>query len=313
MEFLLLLALPLLAFAIGGGDDGEDDAEPENEGLSLEGSDAPDSIFGGAGDDTLFGGDGDDTLIGAEGDDSLRGGFGDDVLATGAGNDYAMGGAGDDYILGYTGDDTLDGGRGDDFVLGEAGNDLIFLNAGDDSNGVDASFSEELYATGQLGDDTIYGGSGADFIWDYSGSNVLDGGDGNDIVAGDEEPSLPGFDIPSPDLVIGGAGDDTVFGDDGDTLTGGAGADFFVTVSHDSTDNAVLVTDYNGAEDGLILDMRFGDLDPADWSPVAATDAVSGDVTISLENASDPSRVIAFIALKAPMNFDLSQVQVEWA
>jgi hypothetical protein len=73
------------------------------------------------------------------------------------------------------------------------------------------------------------------------------------------------------------------------------------------------VTDYNGAEDGLILDMRFGDLNQADWSPVADTDAVSGDVTISLENANDPSLVIAFIALKAPMNFDLSQVQVEWA
>lgn len=316
MEFLLLLALPLLALAFGVGDlldseglDDEDDADQ-----NLEGSAGNDVIIGALGDDTITGNDGDDTLVGAEGDDSLRGGFGNDIVDGSEGDDFARGGAGDDLVLGFTGDDTLDGDSGNDIVLGEAGNDLISLGGGNDVSWVDDEVSDEAFLTGQLGDDTIYGGAGDDNIWDYSGEDSLFGGYGDDRMSATDN-QLADWNIAphAPDLVVGGAGNDLLIGDDGDTLTGGSDADTFVSVSESVDDNLVVVSDYNGNEDGLILDLLREAHGPTDdWSLTSRAGSNSGEVIVSLVNVVDASDVVDFVTLTNPVNFNISQVSLQW-
>ncbi|MBV1929915.1 MAG: hypothetical protein KUG81_10450, partial [Gammaproteobacteria bacterium] len=51
------------------------------------GTDAAESIVGGAGNDIIYGGDGNDTIVGGDGEDTLFGGSGDDSLTGGGGSD----------------------------------------------------------------------------------------------------------------------------------------------------------------------------------------------------------------------------------
>ena len=78
----------------------------------LHGSDAMNTIEGGAGNDRLFGLGGSDTLLG---------GAGDDVLDGGAKNDRLDGGDGNDWLFGGDGYDTLTGGAGSDTFVFNAG------------------------------------------------------------------------------------------------------------------------------------------------------------------------------------------------
>ena len=141
---------------------------------------------------TAAGGPGDDRLAG---DGTLSGGDGDDVLAGGEGPDLLDGGTGRDEISGGGGDDTASyAGRAEPVHL-----DL----------------------DGEADD-------GADGEGDRIGPDVerLAGGDGDDVLAGDERDNwLIGG--PGRDRLEGGAGADELNGGPGDdSIDGGAGRDF---------------------------------------------------------------------------------------
>lgn len=74
-------------------------------------------LNGGPGNDTLMGGPGFDILLGGAGDDVMHGGSGIDVLLGSAGNDSLFGGAGRDLLIGGAGGDFFDGGSEDDILI----------------------------------------------------------------------------------------------------------------------------------------------------------------------------------------------------
>jgi hypothetical protein len=86
---------------------------------SLNGTEADDLVFAGAGDDRFGPSPGDDRFAGGDGNDTALGGRGDDKLDAGSGNDRLSGGAGADTLVAGLGRDVLSGGGGADlFVLG---------------------------------------------------------------------------------------------------------------------------------------------------------------------------------------------------
>ena len=117
------------------------------------GSNAADTLLGGATDDVLMGAGGNDDIVGGKGNDTLLGGDGNDKLDD---DGYAVKqGYGDDLLDGGRGDDTLFGGDGFDTLKGDSGQDVLQGESSDD----------EL--RGGEGDDTLYGGTGADrFVFD---------------------------------------------------------------------------------------------------------------------------------------------------
>ncbi|SHK36441.1 Ca2+-binding protein, RTX toxin-related [Fibrobacter sp. UWH4] len=228
-------------------------------------------IFGGAGGDIIVGGlgadvifgdggryingiadrydifenGGDDIIYGRSGEDYIMGGAGDDTICGGNDRDFIFGGLGKDLISGGAGDDEIDAGEGVDVVFGDALpqgiNDLIkktfrtgyipeTLRTGLSFNSVSiapqniSSFSYTEAAVSQFGNDVIYGGDGSDVIFGDNGQNNGDnggndriyGGSGNDLIDGDA----------GNDYVDGGIGEDVIYGGQGDdTLDGGADND----------------------------------------------------------------------------------------
>ncbi|WP_341989142.1 calcium-binding protein [Azorhizobium sp. AG788] len=77
------------------------------EHVTITGTQATDTLYGGAGLDVLMGGAGRDYLRGGEGNDALLGGDGHDSLRGGGGDDRLEGGWGNDYLVGGTGADTF--------------------------------------------------------------------------------------------------------------------------------------------------------------------------------------------------------------
>ena len=152
--------------------------------------------------------DGDDTWPG--GSDTNSGN--DSVLGLG-GNDSIDGGADNDTILGEAGRDTITGGEGNDSLQGGLGNDSLIGGAGTDW----ASYASATGAvTVNLGAGTSSGADGNDNLIGIE--NIL-GGDGNDVLTGDNFANV----------LDGGAGDDRLYGGDGnDTLIGGAGTTDYV-------------------------------------------------------------------------------------
>ena len=93
-----------------------------NNGDTVTGGTAADTILAGSGDDSLDGGDSADTILGGSGNDTIDGGTGADSLLGQTGDDEISGGAGSDTITGGKGEDTLTGGAdNDDFFVGNAG------------------------------------------------------------------------------------------------------------------------------------------------------------------------------------------------
>ena len=261
----------------------------------LSGGDGDDTIFGGGGDDTITGGAGSDTVDGGDGDDvidtsgpqadnlpdrgfpayggfpavpadgdihddrdTVYGGAGDDIIRTGDDEDIIDGGSGNDTIDAGLDDDTVTGGDGDDVIIGGEGSDTLSGGAGNDTiyGGLDPSFPDALNIRddgsdgpadpdptngmdvidggdgddrlfGQDDDDTITGGAGNDYIDGGIDDDTLSGGDGDDIVLGGQ----------GVDTIDGDAGDDILFGGfdtDADLLRGGDGADIIGALAGDT-------------------------------------------------------------------------------
>ena len=149
---------------------------------TLRGTNRADNLLGGGGNDVLFGFRGRDNLLGGPGKDWVLGGNerrtlgGDKNLVGGPGNDGIIAGQGSDNLLGSSGNDFLDGGRGSDRVVGEGGIDFLIQGPG-----------------GETAKDS------------------LSGGDGNDVILVDNEPT-------TRDLVTCGSGFDRVAADTKDVV-----------------------------------------------------------------------------------------------
>ncbi|HEX5541494.1 MAG TPA: calcium-binding protein [Micromonospora sp.] len=245
-----------------------------------------DLLFGNTGDDAIYGGAGADTIEGNDGADRAFGGPDDDTIyggsrAAGArdlGIDHLYGDEGADRIVGDNGTpkvgdvgpypldlagdmpeaggrDIISGGDGDDIVYGGLGDDEIHGDAGDDhlegNNGADVVY-------GDGGSDEIIGGSSQEAspgVGRPDTGDRLFGGDGADLIAGDNarfEPATDeatrvtqgrsiaprkvtlldlGFNLTAgtggADLILGDDGDDVIFGQVGpDRIRAGDGDDY---------------------------------------------------------------------------------------
>lgn len=104
------------------------------------GTDASQTLAGGAFDDTLRGLGGNDALFGNQGADTLKGGGGEDMIKGGIARDRLEGGAGDDLLIGGRNGDVLVGGEGHDTFAYESAEDstsrgydtIIGFDAGSD-------------------------------------------------------------------------------------------------------------------------------------------------------------------------------------
>ncbi|MEO0926373.1 MAG: hypothetical protein AAFY63_10945 [Cyanobacteria bacterium J06643_13] len=140
---------------------------------NFKGTDANDTLIGGAGNDTLSGKDGNDRLDGNNGNDKLSGHFGQDLLKGGDGDDLLIGCQGSDTVIGDRGEDTLRGNANNDTLLGGANRDILNGGAGDD------------LIDGGSGEDKMYGGTGKDVFVLRSGdvgNTIYDFTDNSDLI-----------------------------------------------------------------------------------------------------------------------------------
>lgn len=258
-----MIGLTLLSFlgwglvAAAADDDSDDDGgetDTITPGEDVIGSLEGEEIIGGAGSDTLSGEGGDDLINAQAGDDFVQGGSEDDVIFGGDGDDQGSGGSGDDFVIGGDGNDSLNGSLGFDWVEGDDGDDTL---------------------SGGFGDDTLTGGEGADELEGGADDDLLIGGavpgtplapddlvalrDGtatlNDILGVEPTDAVPLPDDNAPDTLVGGDGDDDLIVGSDDTATGGPGADLFVVLSEadDVADQTANITDFDAAEDAIIV------------------------------------------------------------
>ena len=228
-------------------------ATPGND--TLWGSNANDTITGGAGDDIIDARDGTDRIIGGPGNDLLYETSADDTYVWNLGD-------GDDIIRGggyYDGFNTIE------FGAGITAADLVYSYA--DANGYNLKISlvgqpGSIVIEGQLsgpateridqlrfadasvlsrgqfqaaayaqlattGNDTLWGSNANDTVAGGSGDDTLDGRDGADRLIGG----------PGNDLILEGSGDDTYvwnLGDGDDIIRGGGWWDGFNTIEFGS-------------------------------------------------------------------------------
>ena len=227
---------------------------------------------------------GNDILTGMRNNDLLDGGDGDDVIFGGLGTDQIQGGAGNDIILANTSarfssssrmDDngtawsgaTLDTGYapGTTWSVKRYANGALNMTGFFITGSIDPYTSNTLaedaqgdavhagsgedYVWGGLGDDRISGDAGADRLFGLGGNDIVEGGDQDDELYGDSNPTpaylnvgrdyeanlvLTGahpYHIIDPavngnDFLDGGLGDDYIEGNGkSDVLYGGAGND----------------------------------------------------------------------------------------
>ena len=165
------------------------------------------------------------TLNGTNGNDYLYGTQGADLIY-GNGGDF-------DQIYSYAGNDTIyTGGGAASNVFGGDGHDTIYLQSlnynnvqGDGGNDTIIGLGGYNYIKGGDGKDYIAGGNAGGSLIGDADNDLIIGGDGNDMIWGDVgDGTLRPSD--GHDTLMGGAGDDYLDGGDGhDTLVGGAGAD----------------------------------------------------------------------------------------
>ena len=161
-------------------------------GVTVNGGNGNDWIWGGGGADTIHGDHGNDHVYGRGGDDVLHGDAGNDKVWGGDGNDVMYGGTGHDHLHGWLGDDEGWGGDGHDRLHGDDGNDVLHGEGSKDhvfgGLGVDELYGEgdkdHLYGQGDM--DWLNGGDGQDKLWGGWGDDWIKGGWGNDHLNGNE-------------------------------------------------------------------------------------------------------------------------------
>lgn len=178
-----------------------------NDKINILGATLNGTANGGGGNDTLDGqtSTGPVTLLGGDGNDVVIGSAQDDELNGGLGNDRLFGLAGDDLMTGGAGNDSLVGGDGNDRLVETVnGNATITNTKMTGGNGSDTlSTMEEIEVTGNannnlldasaytLGAVTLNGGDGNDTLaGGASFGDVLDGGDGDDVVRANVEGTV---------------------------------------------------------------------------------------------------------------------------
>ncbi|SFF47205.1 Ca2+-binding protein, RTX toxin-related [Actinoplanes philippinensis] len=212
----------------GAGDDvtvgGEgDDILTDSGGADFSmGGPGNDAIDAGPGLDIILGGDGRDFTNGGANANETFGGEGDDMIIAGDGEDSALGDSGDDWMEGGDSPDLLSGDSGNLFFRDDSnkpGHDVLIGQGGDDD--YDMEGGDDIGVQGP-GIEKNAGGSGWD--WSIAGAETVDsdlqlpllgldglqtgvrdrydeveslsGGNGNDILRGDDT-------VPATDGAIG--------------------------------------------------------------------------------------------------------------
>ncbi|GLK75400.1 hypothetical protein GCM10008171_06540 [Methylopila jiangsuensis] len=164
------------------------------------------NAIGGSGADQITGNQIANRLVGNGGFDILRGLSGDDRLEGGGAGDWLYGGDDNDALYGGDGGDTLYGEAGNDVLRGEAGQDSLYGGLGDDTyyvsdndfiaenpgGGYDTVVASINWTLGanleelRLSGFALSGsaGAGAQSLYGNAFANRLDGGAGDDYMAG---------------------------------------------------------------------------------------------------------------------------------
>jgi Ca2+-binding RTX toxin-like protein len=259
---------------------------------TLIGGGGSDLLFGGSGADVMDGGAGVDTVdytySGA--DAGMTASLADPSINTGAAagdtyisienlngsplDDLLIGNAQNNKLWGGGGNNTLNGGGGDDWLLGGTGLEAV-LNGGTGNDRLEGGFYNDTL-NGGPGDDILSGGNN-----ELDGGDVLNGGGDFDVAeyyftfffgvraslanpaintseaTGDTYTSIEGLSGSRyGDQLIGDANHNTLRGNQGnDTLTGGAGADWFIYSMFEPFDSNPMdngkdtITDFSGQTD----------------------------------------------------------------
>jgi serralysin len=180
------------------------DSGPSVTGLTLIGSNTPNTITGDSGANVLSGLGGSDVVKGLAGDDLIDGGLDADMLDGGDGDDRLLGGGGLDTLLGLAGNDRLLGGAGKDTLTGGTGRDTFVFNTApnkttnvdriadfarvDDTFHLDNAYLKKVGSNGKLKSDAFHlGKKAADaedrVIYDKSTGNLFYDADGTGKIA----------------------------------------------------------------------------------------------------------------------------------
>ncbi len=256
----------------------------------ITGDSGADTIDGGEGNDTITAGTGEDVVTAGNGDDSVEGGDDNDVLF---GDQRTLDQIDDLDALGAHANLTLSNSDALREFLSSSpdgdndGNDTYIGGAGDDILYDGYSFAE---VDDDIDFDRLEGGDDNDRIFDFDGKSELNGGAGDDVLVAVEgfETSAAKDDDPTviekfADVLRGGDGNDILIGDDGDTLQGGAGTDRF-EVYMDSViiDNGqhLMVEDLTVIDDWEVGEKIILDYDPMHYM----ADGLSEDELAALED-----------------------------
>jgi Ca2+-binding RTX toxin-like protein len=183
--------------------------------------------------DTLVGTTGNNTLNGGSGDDYLYGGDGNDKLDGGNGIDHMFGNAGSDVFYQNTFLDVIDGGTGSDTISWQKFTQGITAQFGNGES-IDIPDSwEDAGGTHPASIEKLLGSQYADHLSATASALTIDGGGGNDVLAGEAW-----FTESTGIKMYGGAGNDQIYfmgqqGAFGTTAYGGGGNDKMDT--HDMT------------------------------------------------------------------------------
>jgi Ca2+-binding RTX toxin-like protein len=197
------------------------------------------NLIGSQQPDILLGNDVANMLQGLDGDDTLAG-YGDvDVLYGGEDNDSLYGGAQADTLRGENGNDRLEGGPGADVMIGAYGDDRYYV---DDPSDVVIEF----------------GGQGYDQVLTSISWTLPEGADVEVFRTSIENDLTPLFltGNSSGNGIRGNLGNNLLNGREGnDELTGLQGQDLFVfNTALDAAHNVDTITDFNVADDTILLD-----------------------------------------------------------
>jgi len=183
---------------------------------------------------------------------TIDGTNGDDVLYTLAAGDIVNGLDGNDSLYATFGFATLDGGAGNDFLAALSDGNTLFAGEGNDRLWVGQVFGSVI-----AHENVLHGGNGDDRItvWQLSASNVVNGDDGDDLIA---------VEIGFDNLANGGAGNDQIYVTGGHNVgDGGEGDDLLYLIGGDNTlrgggGNDLLTVDFFGSTNNM-LDGGAGD------------------------------------------------------